>query len=311
MENTNNSSTYDEMTENKTENQTEGFLYSSEQAETEKPVQQAVSLDKNTEAEAVQNSETSTDPNPNVTLETNAAPELNASMQMNPVENPNLNPNPGVNPNMNSSYNPNLNANMNYGYNPNLNPNPNLNQNINGGFNANMNPNLNQNINGGYNANMNMNPNMNGGYNPNMNVNPNMYQGVPNYNQPKKEVADYTSKFDEKDRSENKIYAMLAYLLGIVGIIIALLAAKKSDYVQFHVRQSIKLTVCSALLGIIMIPFAVLSLIPFVGIVFGIVVTLIAIAQLGIYILRIVAFAQVCSGKAKEPAIVGELKMFN
>ena len=43
----------------------------------------------------------------------------------------------------------------------------------------------------------------------------------------------------------------------------------------------------------------------------GIVVTLIAIAQLGIYILRIVAFAQVCSGKAKEPAIVGELKMFN
>lgn len=266
MENTNNSSTYDEMTENKTENQTEGFLYSSEQAETEKP-----------------------EMNPN----------LNGGYTQN------------QNPNMNNGYNPNLNANMNYGYNPNLNPNPNLNQNINGGFNANMNPNLNQNINGGYNANMNMNPNMNGGYNPNMNVNPNMYQGVPNYNQPKKEVADYTSKFDEKDRSENKIYAMLAYLLGIVGIIIALLAAKKSDYVQFHVRQSIKLTVCSALLGIIMIPFAVLSLIPFVGIVFGIVVTLIAIAQLGIYILRIVAFAQVCSGKAKEPAIVGELKMFN
>lgn len=248
MENTNNSSTYDEMTENKTENQTEGFLYSSEQAETEK-------------------------------LEMN--PNLNGGYTQN------------QNPNMNNGYNPNLNANMNYGYNPNLNPNPNLNQNINGGFNA------------------NMNPNMNGGYNPNMNVNPNMYQGVPNYNQPKKEVADYTSKFDEKDRSENKIYAMLAYLLGIVGIIIALLAAKKSDYVQFHVRQSIKLTVCSALLGIIMIPFAVLSLIPFVGIVFGIVVTLIAIAQLGIYILRIVAFAQVCSGKAKEPAIVGELKMFN
>lgn len=267
MENTNNSSTYDEtVTENETENQTEGFLYSSEQPETEKP-----------------------EMNPN----------LNGGYTQN------------QNPNMNNGYNPNLNANMNYGYNPNLNPNPNLNQNINGGFNANMNPNLNQNINGGYNANMNMNPNMNGGYNPNMNMNPNMYQGVPNYNQPKKEVVDYTSKFDEKDRSENKIYAMLAYLLGIVGIIIALLAAKKSDYVQFHVRQSIKLTVCSALLGIIMIPFAVLSLIPFVGIVFGIVVTLIAIAQLGIYILRIVAFAQVCSGKAKEPAIVGELKMFN
>ena len=94
-------------------------------------------------------------------------------------------------------------------------------------------------------------------------------------------------------------------------MIIALLAAKKSDYVQFHVRQSIKLTVCTALLGIITIPFAVLSLIPFVGVLFGIAVALIAIVQIGILILNIVAFAQVCNGKAKEPAIVGELKMFN
>ena len=286
MENTNNSSTYDEtVTENEKENQTEGFLYSSEQPETEKPVQQTVSLGKNTEASAMQNPETGTNPNPNVTLETNAAPELNANMQMNP--------------NMNNGYTPNMNPNMNYGYNPNLNPN--------------MNPNMNQNINGGYNANMNpnMNPNMNGGYNPNMNVNPNMYQGAQNYQQPKKEVADYTSKFDGKDIKENKIFAMLPYLLGIFGIIIALLAAKKSDYVQFHVRQSIKLTVCTALLGIIMIPFSVLSLIPFIGVIFGIVVMLIAIAELGIVILNIVAFAQVCNGKAKEPAIVGELKMFN
>ena len=188
-----------------------------------------------------------------------------------------------------------------------------MNQNINGGYNANMNPNMNQNINGGYNANLNpnMNPNMNGGSNPNMNVNPNMYQGAQNYQQPKKEVADYTSKFDGKDIKENKIFAMLPYLLGIFGIIIALLAAKKSDYVQFHVRQSIKLTVCTALLGIIMIPFSVLSLIPFIGVIFGIVVMLIAIVELGIVILNIVAFAQVCNGKAKEPAIVGELKMFN
>lgn len=302
MENTNNSSTYDEtVTENEKENQTEGFLYSSEQPETEKPVQQTVSLGKNTEASAMENPETGTNPNPNVTLETNAAPELNANMQMNP--------------NMNNGYTPNMNPNMNYGYNPNLNPNmnPNMNQNINGGYNANMNPNMNQNINGGYNANMNpnMNPNMNGGYNPNMNVNPNMYQGAQNYQQPKKEVADYTSKFDGKDIKENKIFAMLPYLLGIFGIIIALLAAKKSDYVQFHVRQSIKLTVCTALLGIIMIPFSVLSLIPFIGVIFGIVVMLIAIAELGIVILNIVAFAQVCNGKAKEPAIVGELKMFN
>lgn len=291
MENTNNSSLYTgDPVQNETENNAEGFLYSNEQPEAEKPVQQPVSLDKNTE-ELPQNQEINMNPNPN----------------MNGGFNSNMNPN--INGGFNANVNSNMNANVNGGYNANFNPQMNSN------ISSNMNPNMNANVNGGYNANFNpqMNSNMNGGYNPNMNsnMNQNMYQGMPNYTQPKKEVPDYTSKFDEKDRTENKIYAMLPYLLGVFGIIIALLAAKTSEYVKFHVRQSIKLTVCSALLGILTIPFAVLSLIPLIGVLFRIIVVLIGIVQVVILILDIVAFAQVCNGKAKEPAIIGGFNMFS
>ena len=324
MDNANNSSTYvGETTENKTETNTGGFLYSSDHAEDEKPVQQAVIFDKNTEAPApgrtdlVENSDlnhnTNAGMNPNPG--TNASGSYNANQNPNPNVNinggynANLNPNPNpyINGGYNMNQNPNPNANINGGYNPNMSANMNANTNPNSGYNPNMKPNMNANPNGGYNPNMNANPN--GGYNPNMNQN--MYQAAQNYRRPKKEVADYTSKFDEKDISENKLFAMLPYLLGVFGMIIALLAAKTSDYVKFHVRQSIKLTICSALLGILTIPFAVMALIPVVGILFRAIVMLIVIAQVGIVILNIVAFMQVCNGKAKEPAIVGEFKVFS
>ena len=54
---------------------------------------------------------------------------------------------------------------------------------------------------------------------------------------------DHTAEFDPKDISDNKIYAMLGYLLGTGGIIIALLGAKDSPYAKFHVKQAIKNTI--------------------------------------------------------------------
>lgn len=47
---------------------------------------------------------------------------------------------------------------------------------------------------------------------------------------------DHTAEFDAKDVSNNKVYAMLLYLMGIVGIVIALLASRDSDYLKFHIR---------------------------------------------------------------------------
>ena len=77
---------------------------------------------------------------------------------------------------------------------------------------------------------------------------------------------DHTSEYEPKDVSENKVVAMLVYLLGTMGVIIALLY-QKSPFVNFHLRQALKFLVV-------------------------------------LFVLKIVAFVNICGGKAKEPAII-------
>ena len=53
--------------------------------------------------------------------------------------------------------------------------------------------------------------------------------GAPNYQaQPMFDPADHTAEFDPADISENKVIAMAPYLMGWVGIIVALLAINNS-----------------------------------------------------------------------------------
>lgn len=108
---------------------------------------------------------------------------------------------------------------------------------------------------------------------------------------------DHTAEFDPKDISENKVIAMLVYLLGSVGIIIALLASQSSAYVRFHIRQSLKFTVCTILGGIC------------TAFLFWTVIVPIAFAVLCVIftVLKIICFFQICDGKAKEPAIIRSL----
>lgn len=73
---------------------------------------------------------------------------------------------------------------------------------------------------------------------------------------------DHTTEFDPKDISDNKVIAMLCYLLGTVGVIIALLGSNSSPYAGFHVRQALKFTVLDILLGIIAAVFFWTFLIP-------------------------------------------------
>ena len=87
---------------------------------------------------------------------------------------------------------------------------------------------------------------------------------------------------------------MLPYLMGAMGLIIAILLANTSKYVSFHVRTALKFTVVETLLAFVMI-------IPFLGwIAYSVCVTI-------CLVLRIIAFFQVCKGKAKDPAIIGGL----
>lgn len=136
----------------------------------------------------------------------------------------------------------------------------------------------------------------------NANFNGNPVNQPPVFTQPVPMVADYdhTAEFDAEDIAENKIYAMLVYLSGLLGIIIALLAKKESAYVQFHVKQALKLMVANTLLAIASAVLAITFLVPIAA----------SIAITVLTVVKIICFFDVCKGNAKEPAIIRNIKFF-
>lgn len=103
--------------------------------------------------------------------------------------------------------------------------------------------------------------------------------------------------FSAQDISDNKVFAMLMYLTGWIGIIIALLASKESRYVAFHLRQALKIEVVGILLVLISAVLFWTFIIPIAG----------GVCMIILLVLRIISFFQICSGKAKEPAIIRSL----
>ena len=118
------------------------------------------------------------------------------------------------------------------------------------------------------------------------------YGQNPNYGQ--SQNYGHTSEFTAKDISDNKVIAMLVYLMGTIGIIVALLASKDSPYLSFHVRQALKFTVLEVLTGIITLLLFWTFIVPIAAGIFGIV----------LYVCKIIAFFSICKGNAKEPYVV-------
>ena len=112
--------------------------------------------------------------------------------------------------------------------------------------------------------------------------------------QPEAKPYDHTAEFDPKDISDNKVFAMAAYVLGTLGIIIALLAAHRSDYAMFHVRQSLKFTIVNLLTGLASLLLCWTVIVQILGGIFVVV----------LFVVRIISFVQVCRGKADEPHII-------
>lgn len=108
---------------------------------------------------------------------------------------------------------------------------------------------------------------------------------------------DHTAEFTAKDISDNKVIAMCVYLLGAVGILIALLASKESPYVAFHVRQGLKFTVLTTLTAICSGLLCWTCIVPFAAAIFMIV----------LFVIKIICFFSICNGKAVEPAIIKNL----
>ena len=129
----------------------------------------------------------------------------------------------------------------------------------------------------------------NGQQAPNYNAYQPPYAGTPTY-----DPYDHTAEFDPKDISDNKVMSMLVYLMGWIGIIIALLGSHSSPYAAFHVRQALKFTVVNALMLICTLLLFWTFIVP---IAYG-------VMSIVFFVIKIICFFQICSGKAKEPAII-------
>lgn len=119
----------------------------------------------------------------------------------------------------------------------------------------------------------------------------------PVQNGPVFDPYDHTAEFTAKDISDNKVISMLVYLMGAIGIVIALLAANSSPYAAFHVRQALKFTVVSILLGIAAAVLCWTFIVPIAA----------GIAALALLVIKVICFFQICKGKAVEPYIIRNL----
>lgn len=124
------------------------------------------------------------------------------------------------------------------------------------------------------------------------------YQDPSFQYQPMPDPNDHTAEFEEADIHDNKLYAMLCYLICPLGLIVSALCAKDSAYAKFHRKESLKIF----LVDLLCILCAVLPLpgllITFVGGIFCLV-------------LNIIAFVNVCSNKAKSAPVVGTIGFLN
>lgn len=105
---------------------------------------------------------------------------------------------------------------------------------------------------------------------------------------------DHTAEFEAQDIADNKVFAMLSYLIGGLGVIFTFLGAKDSKYAAFHAKESLKIFVLEVLLWLATTVLCWTLIIPFVA----------SIAVLVLFVVRIICCVEVCKGTAKEPVII-------
>ena len=106
--------------------------------------------------------------------------------------------------------------------------------------------------------------------------------------------ADHTSEYSPADISDNKVFAMVIYLLGAFGLVIALLARSDSEYLKFQVRQALKITVCECIVTIVSAVLCWTILVPVVG----------GICWIILLVVRIICFFRICGNRVVEAPIV-------
>jgi uncharacterized membrane protein len=96
-----------------------------------------------------------------------------------------------------------------------------------------------------------------------------------------------------KGQDDSKLWAFLAYLLGIIGFILVLLVKKDNKFAMYHAKQSLVLFICWVIVMI-------LTPIPIIGWIGG------PILGVVIFILWILGIVNALSGKQVPVPIVGK-----
>lgn len=112
---------------------------------------------------------------------------------------------------------------------------------------------------------------------------------------------DHTDDFSADDIHEAKLPCMCAYLLDFVGVIIALLMCPSSEYARFHIRQSLKFTVLEVLIALASVLLCWTFIVPIAGMISLVVLS----------VLKLICFADVCKGQAKDAPIIRSIKFLN
>lgn len=140
--------------------------------------------------------------------------------------------------------------------------------------------------------------------NPNPNPQQNVYQnnaqqGYAQPVQPVIDIYDHTAEFAPEDVHNNKLLALLCYIMGVVGVVVALLSkvSDNSPYLSFHIKQALKLVITQMLIGIITVLLCWTCIVPFAG----------AVCSVIILVVQIICFFQTCSNKSVEAPIVRSL----
>lgn len=112
---------------------------------------------------------------------------------------------------------------------------------------------------------------------------------------------DKTELFSEEDVKEYRLTAVLIYLLGIFGIFLALLTDKNSEYLRFHIKEELKITVAAAFLSVTAIVLFWTFVIP-------------VICTVGIIVcasVNLISAYRTIKGKSENAVIVRNLSVLN
>ena len=119
--------------------------------------------------------------------------------------------------------------------------------------------------------------------------------------EPEKNAWDKTELFSAEEIKEYRLTAVLIYLLGIFGIILALVTDKNSPYLKFHIAEGLKITAVTAALAI----FSVLLAFTFI-------VPVLCTAGIAVcFLINLISAYKTLNGKSENAVIIRNLTILN